>query len=282
MHRPRILLAVLLACLAFAIAGMTPRHAATAQGNSGMPVTAAPTSAPLLNAKPSPTPDLPVTATIADYVDWTDSSTAITQRFWMQIRSDGASYTNTSTVSSIIQRASGDWILDTKNFTSPTRSVFLDFSKPIASTGPNGGSPVSPFSSALVKARLISKCHEYNYNMLTIPVGVSVTCPLAIFFSSGGSDYMLQMNPGPNGAYLAPETDFVNITCNATNASFQCSNWTIAPNGTQGGCLTADCSQKQNVVRLNKMVPIKGNSGSVNPVNQGDFYVALSIGVTNP
>jgi hypothetical protein len=280
-RRQKLLLAALPALIIVSLVGMMPQHAATAQGNGGAPAIASAT-APPQKAKPTPTPDLPVAATISDFIDNVDSS-GVTQRFWMQIRSDGAGpYTNTNSVQSIIQGASGDWILDTKNTTSPTRSVFLDFIKPVAGTGPNGSSPSAPFSSAVVPARLISKCHLYNYDMLTIPVGVTVTCPLAIFFSSGGSNYMLQMNPGPNGVYLAPETDFVNITCNAAGASFQCNNWTVTANGSHGGCLTADCSLKQNVTRLNKMVPVRGNSGAVNPVNQGDFYVALSIGVTNP
>lgn len=280
MHKHKLLLAALPACLAASILVMAPQHAA--QGNNETTVTATASSS-TQRGKPTPTPDVPVTDTIADYIDWTDPSTGISQSFWMQIRSDGVGpYTNTSSVQSIIQGASGDWILDTKNTKSPTRSVFLDFTRPLAGTGPNGGNPVSPFTSALVNARLISKCHLYNYDMLTIPVGVTVSCPLAVFFNSGGSAYFLQMNPGPNGVYLAPETDFVNIACNGAGASFQCNNWTVTPNGSRGGCLTADCSLKQNVARLNKMVTTRGNSGSVNPVNQGDFYVAFSIGITNP
>jgi hypothetical protein len=282
MHTRTKLLAVSLVSLVLASFVVTRTHAGAAQGNSEVSNNLGKKSSSSQRAKPTPTPDLPVTVTISDFIDAVDSSGA-TQRFWMQTRSDGAgSYTNTSSVQSIIQGASGDWILDTKNTTSPTRSVFLDFTKPIPGTGPNGGSAVSPFTSALVNARLISKCHLYNYDMSTIPVGVTVTCPLAIFFSSGSNDYMLQMNPGPNGVYLAPESDFVNITCNGASATFQCNNWTVTANGSHGGCLTVDCSLKQNVARLNKMVPIRGNSGSVNPVNQGDFDVALSIGITNP
>jgi hypothetical protein len=280
MHKPKLLLGALLGCLAGSILVVTPQPAA--QTNNEAAVTAMPSSM-TQRAKPAPTLDLPVTDTIADYIDWIDGSTGLSQRYWMQIRSDGAgTYTNSSSLVSIIQGASGDWILDSKNATSPSRTFFLDFTKPIPGTGPNGGNPLSPFSSALVYARLISKCHEYNNDMLTIPVGVTVTCPLAFFFSSGGSEYFLQMNPGPNGADLAPETDLLNITCNAANGSLQCNNWTIAANGSKGGCLTADCSVKQNVTRLSLRVPVKGKSGFWTTVNQGDFYVAFSIMVTNP
>jgi hypothetical protein len=255
MRIQRILLAVLLACLTLPIPAIT-RHSAAAQ-------------------KPQPTSDLPVTAAITDYIDVTDSTG--TQRIWMQIRSDGAAYTNSNNVQSIIQGASGDWILDTQ---SSTRHVFLDFSKPIPATGPGGGAPVPPFASALVLARLISKCHLYNNDMFTLPVGSTVNCPLAIFFSDSGNDYFLQMNP-VTGADVFPETDYANVTCNGAINS-RCNNWTIAPNGAKGGCVTADCSLKQNVARLSLRVPVKGKSGSWTTVNQGDFYVAFSIGVTNP
>jgi hypothetical protein len=227
--------------------------------------------------------DLPVTSTITDYIDVTDSTTGSVQRYWMQIRSDGAgTYTNSSSLVSIIQGASGDWILDSKNATSPTRTVFLDFTKPIPGTGPNGGPPVAPFTSALVFARLISKCHLYNNDMFTIAPGSTVNCPLAIFFSDSGNEYFLQMNPVTGTQDAFPETDYVNATCNGTGANFQCNNWTITPNGSKGGCLTTDCALKQNVSRLSLRVPVKGRSGSWTAVNQGDFDLAFSIGVTNP
>ena len=229
--------------------------------------------------RPQPRADLPVTSTISDYVDVTDS-TGTSQRIWMQIRSDAAGvYTNNSDVESIIQGASGDWYLTDL---TPSRHVFLDFSKPIPGTGPNGGPPTPPFTSALIGARLVSKCHLYNNDMFTLPVGATVNCPLSILFSDSGNDYLLQMNP-VTGAYVFSETDYVNVTCNGA-ANSQCNNWTIKPNGANGGCALPDCSGsvKQNVARLNKMVPVKGKSGSVTPVNQGDFNVAFSIGVTNP
>jgi hypothetical protein len=116
--------------------------------------------------------------------------------------------------------------------------------------------------------------------MVTLPVGATVNCPLAIFFSDSGNDYFLQMNPVV-GADVFPETDYVNVTCNGAVNS-RCNNWTIAPNGAKGRCATADCSLKQNVARLSLRVPVKGKSGSWTTANQGDFYVTFSMGVTNP
>lgn len=252
MRKQRILLAVFLACFTLPIPAMTQQNAAALQ-------------------KPEPTPNVPVTSTNADYFDVTD------QRIWMQIRSDGAAYTNDSNLQSVVY--AGDWILDTK---SSTRQVFLDFSKPIPGTGPNGGAPVAPFNSALTPARLTAECIRYNTNMFNMTPGSTINCPLAIFFGVSGKDYFLQMNPVA-GAFVFTETDYVDITCNGA-ANSQCNDWTIGPNGAKGGCVTPDClgSLKQNVARLSLRVPAKGRSGSWTTVNQGDFYVAFSIGVTNP
>jgi hypothetical protein len=225
--------------------------------------------------RPTPTPDRPVTDTIADSISAGDPEPIQTQ-----IGSDGLGpYANSSTLVSIIQGASGDWILDSKNPSSATRKIRLDFSKPIAGTGPNGGNPVAPFASSTVFARLISKCHEYGNDMRTMGTGGTATCPLAIFFASGGNEYMLQMNPGPYGADLAPESDFLSVKCNGLNDSLQCNNWTLTANG---ACLNADCSVRQNVARLNLRVLTKGKSGSWTTVKQGNFQFAFSIGITNP
>ena len=218
-------------------------------------------------AAPQSTGDGNVTSTIADSVNG----------YALQIQSDGVgAYTNTKYVQSIINL--GDWVLDTDYSRLSTRNVWLDFTKPVAGSGPNAGNPVAPFSSGLAKVRFISKCHLYNVDMFTIPSGATVNCPLATGFSYGGYNYRLQMNPLV-GADVNPETDFVDITCNAANASSQCINWTIASNGTKGGCATLDCSVKQNIARLSKFVTVKGKTTEL---NQGDFYVAFSIGVTNP
>ncbi|HEY6245093.1 MAG TPA: hypothetical protein VIX17_14160 [Pyrinomonadaceae bacterium] len=238
------------------------------------------TSALLPAGKPTPTPDLPVTSTITDFTDVTDVN-GTTQRIWMQFRSDGAAYTNGVNIQSIIQGVSGDWILDSKNAnTSTPRKIFFDFSKPVPNTGPNGGAPVAPFTSAIVTARFISKCHLYNNDMFAMSPGTTVNCPLAIFFADSGNEYFLHMNP-ITGADVFPETDYVNVRCNWA-ANSQCNNWTMTADGTKGGCVTADCSVKQSIARLSLRVPVKGKSGSWTTVNQGDFYVAFSIMVTNP
>src|SRR5436190_12963282 len=105
--------------------------------------------------------DAPVTSTIRDYIDWTDPASDTTQRIQMQVQSDGAGVYRTLTkkgnklsVLSVIQSI-GDWVLDTGlNVDSPTRKVFLDFSHPIAGSGPNGGNPTPPFTTSLVQPKL--------------------------------------------------------------------------------------------------------------------------------
>jgi hypothetical protein len=225
------------------------------------------------------TSDLPVTTTVKDYLDVVDSSGS-SQRLLMQIRSDNAgAYQNSKSVQSIIQATAGDWVLDTNYSKVSTRSVFLDFSKPVVGSGPNGGAPAPPFNAALVKPRIISKCHEYGNRMFTIPYAVTVNCPFAITFSYGSGSYRIQMTPDNRTVYAYPETDFVNITCAGVNASLQCNSWKIEPNGAKGGCVTADCSVRQNVGKLVKLVTSKGQTTEV---NQGDFYIAFSIGLTHP
>jgi len=248
---------LLLGCLIFLIAGIVPIQKAA--------------------QKPGST-DVPVTAALADYLDVTDSSGA-TQRVWMQLRSDGAGvYKNTKDVQSIVQGV-GDWVLDT-NFTKySTRSVFVDFSKPIAGSGPNGGNPTPPFTSGLVKARIISKCHETNNNYFTIPTGQTVVCPMVAGFYVGADFYRIHNTPSGDVVFPYTETDFVNVTCKSMGANLQCNQWKVEPNGTKGGCATADCSVKQNVVRLVKVVTAKGKTTEI---NEGDFYMSFSIGITNP
>lgn len=218
---------------------------------------------------PKRTSDVPVTSTI------TDSINGIS----MQIQSDGAGpYTNTKYVESIVQGSAADWELDTNYSTFSTRSVWLDFTKPVSGSGPNGQDPIAPFNSGLAKVRFISKCHLYNVSMFTIPLGTTVNCPLATGFNYGGIQYRLHMNP-LTGVDVNPETDYVNITCNAVNSALQCINWTIEPNASKGGCASIDCSVKQNVARLSKMVTTKGKT---TPVNQGNFYISFRIDLTNP
>jgi hypothetical protein len=227
--------------------------------------------------------DVPVTSRINDYIDVTDPISGTSQRLQMQVQSDGAgSYRNSKNVMSIIQGI-GDWYLDTGvNIKTPTRKVFLDFSKPIAGSGPGGGNPTPPFTAGLVEPKLISKCAEYGVSMLAIAGGQTVNGPLTIgfYYPVGGKDhYRIHMTPDSRSLFPYPETDYVDITCTGVNSNSQCNRWQIEPNGMKGGCVTADCSVKQNVVKLVKLVTARGQETAI---NQGDFLMSFSVGLTNP
>lgn len=229
------------------------------------------------------TGDVPVTATIKDYIDWTDPNSGTMQRIQMQVQSDGAgTYKNSKSVMSIIQGI-GDWYLDTGvNIKNPTRKAFLDFSKPIVGTGPNGGNPTPPFTTALVEPKLISKLSEYGISMFSIAGGQTAIGPMTIgfYYPIGSTNhYRIHMTPDSRSLYPFPETDYVDITCTGVNASLQCNSWQIEPNGIKGGCVTADCSVKQNVVKLIKVVTVKGKETAV---SLGDFLLSFSVELANP
>lgn len=85
---------------------------------------------------PTRTSDVTVTSTISDSLDGTS----------MQIQRDGGgSYTNTRYVQSIVQGAIPDWELDTNYSTSSTRNVWLDFTRPVPGSGPNGHLRLFPY-----------------------------------------------------------------------------------------------------------------------------------------
>ena len=234
---------------------------------------------------------VPVTGTIRDYVDWTDPDSGTTQRIQMQVQSDGAGVYTTITgskrgqfrVQSLIDDNGGEWVLDTGiGVTSPIRKAFLDLSHPIAGSGPGGSNPAPPFTTALVQPKLTCECWQYGVNMFSIAGGQTVDCPMRIgfYYPIGSSNhYVIFMTPDDRSFNPYPETDNVNFTCSGVDANSQCNQWRIEPDGAKGGCLTPDCSVKQNVVKLVKVVTVKGK---LTNVDLGDFYMTLSIDVTNP
>lgn len=243
--RGTILLVVILATLG-----------ACAEGTS---VATAPGSGGLFNGKTPPSPN--VTSTIAD------ADTAVAPA--LQYQSDGLGpYVNASNLTSQIQSV-GDWVLDMYTVSRATRQVYLDFSQPIAGTGPNGGNPVA-IPSGLYKVRIISKCTLFGNNFLTLAPGATVPCPLHLKFDYNGSSWALEMNPfastgDPEGA---PETNYANVTCVAPGSGAgPCVGWRVTPSGAT------------NETRLIHYVTGKGGTQNV---DEGDYDIAFSIGVTNP
>jgi len=234
--------------------------------------------------------DIQVTSTVRDYIDWTDPDTSTTQRIQMQVQSDGAgAYQTVQTVvkkqtklsvQSVID-SFGDWVLDTGvGVTSPTRRAFLDFTHPIAGSGPNGGNPTPPFTTALAYPKLTADCSAGQLSSLA--GGATTDCPMRIgfYYPIGSSTlYRIHMTPDSRSVFPYPEVDFADVTCSGVDANLNCNHWTIEPNGTKGGCVTSDCAVKQNVVKLVKIVTVRGQ---LTEVNMGDFYMTFSVDVTKP
>jgi hypothetical protein len=203
------------------------------------------------------TQDVPVITTIEDF----EAAIAPT----LQIQRDGfGDYQNSRDVQSVIQ-SGGDWVLAT-NTKFSTRGVKLDFSQPVAGSGPGGGAPI-PLPTGTYKARLISKCHLYGNNLFDLAGGQMVPCPLTITFDLGSDGYRIQMNP-VTGVYVYPETNFVNVTCTGTSPDTRCNQWKIEPSGA-----AADGSLR-NRANLTKIVTSKGKTTES---NQGDFYFSFLI-----
>ena len=205
-------------------------------------------------------------------------TSAIANDATFQINSDGlGAYTNSSTLDSEIQGATGDWVLDSYTPRNGTRTVYLGFSRPIAGSGPGGGDAVS-IPSGYYKFHMISKCHLTGNDFLTILPGHTVQCPLRIGqIFVGTRQYGITMNSGVTsaGEVSWPETNYADVTCNSTAGT--CANWTLTPSGTDPNGSPA------NVAVLIETIT-SGTHGktTTTDVKQGDFYLSFKIDITNP
>jgi hypothetical protein len=207
------------------------------------------------------TQDIPVITSIEDF----EASVAPT----LQIQSDGFGvYRNSRDIGSVIQSGSGDFVLSTRSKFS-TRGVKLDFSRPVAGSGPGGGAPI-PLPNATYQASLTAKCHLYGNDLLQLVGGQIVPCPLTIGFEIGSDGYRIQMNP-MTGVYVYPDTNFVNVECTGTSPDTQCNQWTLGPSG------VATDGSLRNRANLTKIVTKKGKTTEF---NQGDFYFSFSVRLT--
>jgi hypothetical protein len=212
--------------------------------------------------KGKPATDMPVTSTI----DGLGVDTLPT----LQIQSDQlGTYRNSSSLSSILQAAAGDWEMDMLNInSSPQRKVLIDFRDPVPGSGPSGGAPIAPFAYQSVRARLIAKCSQYGIDMRNMLPNNFYGCPLAIAFDDvNGVRYRLSMH-----ANNFPEVNLVQVTCVTTNASGKCNQWKIEPSITQLD------GERKNVTKLLKVATKPNQSDQ----DLGDFYLSFTIHVTNP
>jgi hypothetical protein len=219
--------------------------------------------------KPVPAPSGgPVTSTIDGLgVDTTPT---------LRVQSDQAGSYQTigsgRTVQLETQIGLGDWELDMLNFTSnPQRKVLIDLRDPVPGSGPNGGAPLNPFGATghqLVRGRFIAKCSQNGLNFMTMQPNSPYFCPLALAFAdANGVNYRLTQNPSHFS-----ESNWIQVTCEATDSGGVCKQWRIEPSVTQFG------GEKKNVAKLLKL-----SSGKNDPqLDYGDFYLSFVIHVTKP
>ena len=196
----------------------------------------------------------------------------------LQIRSDGGgAYLNSNTLTSTISSA-GKWLLDSYFPRNSTRTIYLDFSRPIPGSGPNGGTAI-PIPSQSYEFQGFVDCPfaPYNNSFWNIAPGQTVNCPLHIGeLFVGTQKYSVHMNPNPGTeGFTWGETDFVHVTCTSTTSP--CTRWSITPSR------TAPDGSAANVAALLTYVTTttKGKS-TTTPVKQGDFYMSFRIDVTKP
>lgn len=199
-------------------------------------------------------PDTPVTSTL-------ETTGEITSSTNYRIQGDGlGSYFNgVSSVSSILQGSSGDWVLDTTG--TETRTVLIDLRAPVHDSGAQ-----QIFAYENLPARIIVKCHEaITGSFPAMKLNQTLSCPTGIAFTYAGTQYGLIMSSGPNSDIDYAETNNPQVTCTAVNStSNQCIGWTIAP-----------IPAGENIARLRK--PFRGGYA-----NLGDFYLTFQFNVTNP
>lgn len=219
----------------------------------------------------------PAKAPAAKCVDATATSVLnlagdISQSTNYRIQGDGLGpyYNGFDSVSSVIQGANcttgvwGDWVVNTLD--SPTRRFLIDLRQPV----PNSGTqPI--FTYEYVPARVIVECGGYanNGGFPVIGLNQTVSCPAFVRFTYAGISYRLAMTSNGNPTY--PETNNVQVTCTAMNASNQCAAWTVFPITQTGGAV-------QSIARLERY----GNGGKLRDLNLGDFYTTFLFNVTNP
>ncbi len=199
-------------------------------------------------------PDTPVTSTL-------EITGAITSGSNYRIQGDGlgAYFNGVSSVSSILQGPSGDWVLDTTG--SETRTVLIDLRARV----PNSGAQ-QIFAYENLPMRIIVKCHEaITGSFPAMKLNQTLSCPTGIAFTYAGTQYGLIMSSGPGSDVDYAETNNPQVTCTAVNStSNQCIGWTIA-------CIPAG----ENIARLRK--PFRGGYA-----NLGDFYLTFQFNVTDP
>jgi hypothetical protein len=221
------------------------------------------------------TSDLPVTSTIFDF----DSSNV---PYLVQSDGQGPYQNGIAGVQSVLQStANYAWLLNTSFTTSPGRNAVITLG-PANQQSATATLPSfwTSWGTYLETARFIT--HGVSCPLLTIKPGSPIYCPLLIRFgptiTSGKTTtyYRLDMAP-ETSVFNDPESQDIQVSCNAVNSSGSCSDWSIdsiPPPSQSGGVAT-----NRVIAQLTK---VSEQSCCLSFANEGDFYLTFHIHVTNP
>lgn len=163
----------------------------------------------------------------------------------------------------------GDWQLNA--FSSPIRSVLLDFRDPVPNSNPS-----PPFFVGQIPAKVETKSYIlYGNGKVSSMTGLNSTLitPLLLRFDAGGNSYRIWMN---SRGY--PETNYALVTCTgvvdpSNPSASQCNEWRIEP------AVTQPDGQLKNIAKLVRFYTSRGRTVEE---DHGDFYLSFSIRLTNP
>jgi hypothetical protein len=220
------------------------------------------TSSPGVGAQKTQKRAVPVTSTIEGSGALPDP-TVFNYRFQSDLF--GPYVKGVDSVGSELQTG-GDWRLDA--LASPNRTMLLDFRDAVA-----GSNPSPPFLVGNYPAMIETKSYLlYGNGRVAGITGLNSTLitPLVMRFDVNGNTYRVLMN-----STEYPQTNYGLVTCvgvvSPTNP--QCNQWTVAPSVTQPD------GQRKNIAKLVRFYTSKGKTIQE---DHGDFYMAFSIGFTNP
>ena len=215
-----------------------------------------------------PPQDKPVTHNIADYdpnfASYTIQSDGLGPYTHTFRTSKGKSTGTTSVLMTNVcgGLTYGDRLLDQSNDNSRTVKITFDSTNSIQPGDPNYLLPPQFFGTFDGTVRNMNKCTcGTGQNMYTMAAETKIYCPMHFVLHS--ENYRLDM-----GTAGEPETEFVQITCNATDAA-GCKDWSIDP--------ISDPEDTTNPGRTRARLVNLSNGQ-----NLGNYYMTFHLHVTRP
>jgi hypothetical protein len=213
---------------------------------------------------------------IAD-TDTSNSNQAFQLQSDTHLYASSASESITSQIQSVGCGGQEQLFLDTSN--STTRFEYMTLGDPASGSS----SPFAGGSKLQIHATIISRCGYNSENngltFSTLNPRTTLACALSTDFTYGGKNYVLKMNP-----INWPGSTWIQVACTGTNLSGACNAWTLStpasitmPSGNVYQLeVNGRTSQTSAVGNLYQVA--KGNKTTL----IGQYFVALSVGLTNP